>query len=58
MEKKHATVLESKFDGMDYKGIGSGVENVQRKKFVCYVLEMERKWNGKINDKSSGENFY
>ena len=43
--------------GMDWKGNGGGMEKLRGRKFLCYTQEMERKWNGKINYKSSGDNF-
>ena len=44
--KKHVTKLESKFDGLEWKWNGIGLENFREKKLVGNVVEMERKWNG------------
>ena len=55
--KKHITKLESKFDRMEWKWNGIGMENFREKKSVGYVVEMERKWNGNFFDKTSGNKF-
>ena len=57
MEKKHITTLELKFNGMEWKQNGIRMENLWEKKSVGYGEEMERKWNGKFYDKSSGNKF-
>ena len=57
IEKKHITTLELKFNGMEWKWNGIRMENLWEKKSVGYDEEMERKWNGKFYDKSSGNKF-
>ena len=52
--KKHKTILELKFDGMEWKWNGIRIENLWEKKSVGYLEEMERKWNGIFFDKPSG----
>ena len=43
--KKHTTKLESKFDRMEWKWNGIGIEYFRETKSLGYVVEMERKWN-------------
>ena len=43
--KKHITKLESKFDGLEWKWNGIGLENFREKKSVENFVEMEWKWN-------------
>ena len=42
---------------MEWKKNGIRMENLWEKKSVGYDEEMERKWNGKFYDKSSGNKF-
>ena len=46
MEKKNKTILESKFEEMEWKRNGIGMEIFWQKKSEEYAVEMERKWNG------------
>ena len=46
MEKKMTNHVEAKFDGMELKGNGNGVEKVGEKLFCKMELEMERNGNG------------
>ena len=46
MEKKMTNHVEAKFDGMELKGNGNGVEKVEEKLFCKMDLEMERNGNG------------
>ena len=46
MEKKMTNHVEAKFDGMELKWNGNGVEKVGEKLFCKMYLEMERNGNG------------
>ena len=46
MGKKKTNHVEAKFDGMELKGNGNGVEKVGEKLFCKMDLEMERNGNG------------
>ena len=45
-KKKMTNRVEAKFDGMELKGNGNGVEKVGEKLFCKMDLEMERNGNG------------
>ena len=49
--------MESKFDRMEWKWNGIGMENFREKESVEYVVEMERKWNGIFLTKQVETNF-